>query len=148
MKHLLIRTGLAAAVACLAMLVAAPAFADYGAGAQFQIELSANDVGGVPGHGLWLWIQLNQNGTADYSGSICVHNGSDGTNSATPVAGDTTWTDNGTTLTIPLQITLRTGHQLQLTITVPDTPGHYNGPTGNFLAPNVIGGDAEVQVAP
>jgi hypothetical protein len=148
MKHLAIRMCLAAAVACLAMLVAVPAFADYGSGAQFQVELSANDVGTLPGHGLWLWVELNHDKTADYHGSICIHSGSDGTNGATPVSGDTTWTDNGTTLTIPVRITLRTGHQLQLMITVPDTIGHYSGFTGEFLAPNVIGGNAQVQVAP
>lgn len=148
MKQALMRTVLAATVACPTTLVAAPAFADYGPGAQFQVELSANDVGGVPGHGLWLWLELNPDRTADYSGSICVHNGSDGIDRATPVSGDTIWTDNGTALTMPLQITLRTGVVLHLDVTVPDTVGHYSGPTGDFLSPNVIGGSAQVQVAP
>lgn len=138
----------AATVASVAMLVAAPAFADYGNGAVYQVEISANDVGAVPGHGLWLWMELNQDGTVDYNGSICVHNGADGINHATPVSGDTTWSDNGTSLIIPMQITLHTGVVLHLTISVPDTLGHYSGPTGNYLAPNVIGGDAQVQVAP
>ena len=139
---------LAGALSLAALPVASPALADYGASAQFQVEMSANDVGGVPGHGLWLWMELDQDGTVSYSGSICVHNGSDGINRATPVNGDTTWTDNGTELVVPMQITLRTGVVLHLTITVPDAVGHYSGPTSEFLAPNVIGGDAQVQVAP
>lgn len=148
MNRHLTRTALAASIACSTGLAAAPASADYGSGAQYQVELSANDVGTLPGHGLWLWLELNQDRSADYSGSICIHSGSDGTNHATPVNGDTTWTDTGTSLAIPLQITLHTGVVLHLRITVPDTLGHYSGPTSEFLAPNVIGGTAEVQVAP
>jgi uncharacterized protein YhdP len=143
-----VAVALTALVACSAAFVTTPAFAVYGRGAQYQVELSANDVGSLPGHGLWLWMELNQDGTVDYSGSICVHSGSGGTNHATPVNGDTTWTDTNSRLAIPLQITLHTGVQLHLTVTVPDTLGHYSGPTGEFLAPNVIGGTAQVQVAP
>jgi hypothetical protein len=148
MNRSLTRAALASAIAGSAVFGVAPAFADYGGGAQYQVELSANDVGALPGHGLWLWVELNQDGTADYRGSICVHSGSDGTNHATPVDGDTTWTDNGSDLVIPLQITLHTGVELHLSVTVPDAIGHYSAPTGEFLAPNVIGGSAQVQVAP
>jgi hypothetical protein len=35
-----------------------------------------------------------------------------------------------------------------VTITVPNTYGHYSDPTGNYLNPNPFGGDAEVTVAP
>ena len=37
--------------AALAGTAATPAFADYGTGAQYQIEISANNVGGVPSDG-------------------------------------------------------------------------------------------------
>ncbi len=149
-RRLLNCAALAAALACLTMLVVTPgAFADYGAGAQFQVELSANNVGGDTGHGLWLWIELNSDGTGDYTGSICVHTGSDGLNAATPLRGDVTWSDDGTNLTIrSIVLNLRDGRQLLLSITVPDMTGHYTGPSGDFIAPNVIGGDAQVEVAP
>jgi len=141
---------LAVLAVCLTALVAAPgSLADYGNTAQYQIELSANNVGGVPGDGLWLWIELNSDGSGDYTGSVCIHTGSAGRNSAFPEAGDVRWTDDGTNLTITdLVVKLRTGAQVPVTITVPDTNGHYNGPTGNFLAPNFIGGTTQLQVAP
>jgi hypothetical protein len=46
-------------------VIAAPsAFADYGPGAQYQVEISDNHVGVSPGSG-WLWIELNADGTGD-----------------------------------------------------------------------------------
>jgi hypothetical protein len=144
------RIAIVAALACLVILVAAPtSLADYGAGAQYQIEISANNVGGVPGDGLWLWIELNRDGSGDYTGSVCIHTGSVGPNSAFPEAGDVSWSDNGSDLTIRgLVVKFRTGGQVPLTITVPDATGHYTGPTGAFIAPDIIGGDSQVQVAP
>jgi hypothetical protein len=146
------RIAIAAGLACLAILVAAPSsLADYRARAQYQVELSANNVGGVPGDGLWLWIELNNDGSGDYTGSVCIHSGSAGLNSAFPEAGDVTWSDDTLNhqLTIKgLVVRFRTGGQVTLTITVPDTTGHSAGPTGNYIAPNIIGGDAQVQVAP
>jgi hypothetical protein len=145
-----VRIAIAAALACLVILVAAPSsLADYGAGAQYQIELSANNVGGVPGSGLWLWIELNRDGSGDYTGSVCIHTGSAGLNSAFPEAGDVSWSDNGSELIIRgLVVKFRTGGQVTLTVTVPDATGHYTGPTGEFIVPNIIGGGAQVQVAP
>lgn len=149
------RITLALLLAGLALLVAAPAsLADYGNTAQYQIEFSANNVGGVPGDGLWLWIELDNNGTGtsgsgDYTGSVCIHQGADGVNSAYPQAGDVSWTDNGTDLTITgIVVKLRTGKQVPVTLKVPDSLGHYSGPTSDYLIPNFIGGTSQLQVAP
>jgi hypothetical protein len=94
----------AAGAACLAAALvgtpATPALADYGTGAQYQIEISANNAGGMPGDGVWLWIELNGNGSGDYTGSDCIHTGSAGLNGAGNERGDVTWTDSGGKLTI------------------------------------------------
>jgi hypothetical protein len=151
MRKRLALAALAAAIACLAALTAAPgSLADYGATAQYQIEFSANNVGGVPGDGLWLWIELGRDGSGDFTGSICVHTGSAGLDSAFAQAGDVSWSDDGTNLTIShLVLELRTGAQVPVTITVPDAVGHYSGPTAAYLSPTAfIGGDAQVEVAP
>src|SRR6266496_5128958 len=68
--------------AAMAGAAATPALADYGTGARYQVEISANNVGGVPGDGVWLWIEMNSNGTGDYTGSDCIHTGPAGLNGA------------------------------------------------------------------
>lgn len=135
--------------AALAGAAATPALADYGTGAQYQIEISANNVGGVPGDGVWLWIELNSNGGGDYTGSDCIHTGPAGLNGAGHQQGDVTWTDDGTTLTIS-GVSL-VGGQFPVTVVVPDKYNHYVGPSDNFIknfALGSIGGTAQVQVAP
>lgn len=49
---------------------AAHAVRDYGRGAVYQVEISSN-VTGKNGGGVWLWIELNADGTGDYAGSDC-----------------------------------------------------------------------------
>jgi hypothetical protein len=142
------RTALAGALACPALLAAAPnALAGYGPGAQYQIEISDNSAAGVPGNGAWLWIELNANGTGDYAGAICIHAGSAGLDSAESHTGDLTWSDTGGTLAIT---GIRVIHgTVPLTITVPDTYGHYTEPSASVMTPDIIaGGTAEAQVAP
>lgn len=141
-------TALAAALACPAALAAAPsAFADYGTGAQYQIEISDNSPSGVPGNGAWLWIELNANGTGDYAGAICIHTGPAGLDGAESDSGDVTWSDTSRTLTIT-GISL-IGHTVPVTITVPDSYGNYTQPSASVMTPNlIVGGTAEVQVAP
>jgi hypothetical protein len=141
---------LTAAVACVAAVAVPSSRADYGSSAAYEIEFSANNVGDVTGtgKGLWLWIELNSGGGGDFTGAGCKHNGSGGADGATPQAGDvTSWGDNGTDLSISL-VLLIGGVPKQVTFTVPDTFGHYTGPTGSFMNPNPFGGDAEVTVAP
>jgi len=143
----------AAGAGCLAAALvgtaATPAFADYGQGAQFQIAISANNVGGVPGDGVWLWIALNGNGTGDYTGTDCIHTGPAGLNGAAHEQGDVSWTDSGGKLTIT-GIKL-VGGVFPVTVVVSDQIGHYVGPSDSFVqgfALGPIGGTAQVQVAP
>src|SRR5919201_3282895 len=88
------------AAAASAAVLAAPASADYGQGALYQVEISANE-SGPNGGGIWLWIELTPssgsttNGTGDYSGSDCGH----GLGAASD-RGDVTWTSSGGVLTI------------------------------------------------
>lgn len=133
--------------------MAEPASADYGRGAQYQVEISANNVGGVPGDGVWLWIALNADGSADYAGATCIHTGSllghPGLNGASSDRGDGSWTDAGGTLTITGVMLL--GGVLPVTIVVPDTYGHYVRPSDSVITTTVpgfeIGGSAQLQVA-
>jgi hypothetical protein len=135
-------------IACIAALAAPSSRADYGASALYQIELSANNVGGVPGKGLWLWIELDLGGGGNFAGAGCKHNGSTGPNTATPQSGDVTnWTDDGTNLHITLDL-LISGAPKTFTFTVPDTFGHYSGPTSTYMSPNTFGGDTQLTVAP
>jgi len=147
--RLLALAALTAAAVCIATVAARSALADYGSGALYNIELSANSEGVVQGtgKGLWLWIELNPGG-GDFRGASCKHNGSGGADTATPQAGDvTSWDDNGTNLSIHLVLTLG-GVPKSVTITAPDSFGHYSGPTDSFLSPDTFGGNTQLTVAP
>jgi hypothetical protein len=101
----------------------------------------------VPGNGAWLWIELNANGTGDYAGAICIHTGPAGLNGAESDTGDVTWTDTSGTLTITGISLIH--HTVPVTITVPDSYGHYTEPSASVMTPNLItGGTAQIQVAP
>jgi hypothetical protein len=140
---------LTTAIACLAAVAAPTSRADYGRGALYNIEFSANNVGVVQGtgKGLWLWIQLDSGGGGDFTGAGCKHNGSGGADGATPQAGGVTWTDTGTSLSIDLVLVVG-GVPKPFTITVPDSLGHYTGLTDSFLSPDPFGGKTELTVAP
>jgi hypothetical protein len=104
---------------------------------------------GVPGDGVWLWIELNSNGTGDYTGADCIHTGSAGLNGAGHQQGDVTWTDSGGKLTISGVALVDA--QFPVTVVVPDRYGHYVGASDSFIqnfALGSIGGTAQVQVAP
>ena len=124
---------------------ASPVFA-YGNTAVYQIEISANFNAPAVGAGVWLWVELDANGTGDYTGSDCGH-GFEGPGTAGAVSdmGDVTWTSDGTTLTI--QGVVLNGVHLPVTIRVPATYGHS---VTNFLS--VFGvpfpGWVQLQVAP
>ncbi|MEE9094949.1 hypothetical protein [Pseudarthrobacter phenanthrenivorans] len=126
--------------------LAAPASAYGGNAAMYQIEISAN-ISGHDGGGVWLWIELDQNGTGDYKGSDCGHAGQ----GAVADSGDVWWTDNGTTLTIT-GVALNGLGGFPTTITVPDTYGHYTGTIGSYMTlPGFIPpfiGNTQLQVAP
>jgi hypothetical protein len=126
---------------------AATASADYGTGALYQIELSAN-AAGPHGGGVWLWITLNRNGGGDYAGSDCGHGGAGAASDKGDVAS---WSDSGGWLTIN-GVVLNGLGGFPTTIRVPDAYGHYSGTIGSFLTlppfiPPFIG-SSQLQVAP
>jgi hypothetical protein len=144
-----------AALATLAIVGAfatAPSASAYGRGSVYQIEISANNVGGVPGDGAWIWIGLNQDHTGDYTMADCIHTGSAGLNAAAHSKGDVTWSDANGWLTIHGVEAI--GGLVPVTIVVPDTYGHYVFDTDAIIQvpPNPIfpgfGGWAQTQVAP
>jgi hypothetical protein len=145
------RIAAAAAAAALAaagtLAAAGPAWADYGQGVVYQIELSAN-VSGTQGGGIWLWIELNQNGTGDYQGSDCPH----GSPGAASDSGDVTWAVSGSQVVISGVVLNGFPGGFPATVTVPAAYGHYTGTLGSFITlppgiPPFIG-SAQLQVAP
>jgi hypothetical protein len=140
-----------ALAAGLLVAAAGPASADYGPGALYQVEISANNVGGVPGDGVWLWIVLYPEHTGDYAGSDCIHTGSLGgpPNHGYHERGDVSWTDSGGNLIITGVALV--GGVFPVTITVPDSYGHSMLPSDDVItgfALGSIGGSAQVQIAP
>ena len=132
---------------------AGPAAADYGPTAQFQVEISANVhalVGNGSGGGIWVWAALsssNNINSVDYQVTDCVHGVPGVPNGAVHnSSGTATWTDSGGTL----QFQVNTGAG-PVTITVPDTIGHYVFPKNipPIFSPSPFTGlPAQVQVAP
>jgi hypothetical protein len=120
LRHVAVALGTASALAVgMAMSGgAAPAAADYGNTAVYQIEISANSIG-PSGGGAWLWIELDSNGTGTYAGSDCGHG--DG---AVADSGDiTSWSSSGGVLTISGVALF--GGLAPVTIHVPSTHGNY-----------------------
>ena len=87
-------------------------------------------MGGVPGSGVWLWIELNRNGSGDYTGADCIHTGPAGLNGAGHQRGDVTWTDSGGKLTITGVALVDA--QFPVTVVVPDRYGHYTRGIGQL----------------
>ena len=77
---------------------ATPVSADYGTGAQYQVEISSNP----PGFGIWLWAELGPGQTSDYQEADCIHlGGGHATDAAAHYAGSLEgWTDSGGILTM------------------------------------------------
>jgi hypothetical protein len=146
------------AAVCLAAIAAGmsagPARADYGPGAVYQIELSAN-IPGRDGGGVWIWLGLNRDSTGDYAGSDCGRGG------ASPDKGDVTWyygdadgtPDQAGNWVIIDGVTLNGFGGYPTTITVPRNYGHYRGTIGSYLTlplppPLLTTGFTQLQVAP
>jgi hypothetical protein len=145
------RIALAAASALLAgsgtVAAATPAWADYGPGAVYQIELSAN-VGGPDGGGVWLWIGLNSDHSGDYAGSDCGHG-----LGAVADRGDVQWSYSADGKQVIITgVTLNGLGGFPATVTVPAKTGHYPGTVGSFITlPAFIPagiGTSQLQVAP
>ncbi len=125
------------------------ALADYGPGAVYQIEISANQNSPQGGGGAWLWIELDSNGTGDYTGSDCGHGGGGG--GAAADSGDVTWTVSADVITITGVVFNGFGG-LPVTVQVPSAYGHYTPPITSVF-PTLAGllppgGFTQVQVAP
>jgi len=145
-----------ALAAGLLAALAGGASADYGPGALYQVEITANE-SGHDGGGIWLWIGLypsagsTTSGTGDYAGSDCGHG-----HGAAGDRGDVTWLSSGGTLTITGVVLNGFGPigPVPVKITVPSTYGHYAYPSDAFasiftgLPFFVTGGHAQVQIAP
>lgn len=136
---------------------------DYGAGQQYQVEISLNCTSkqnclqaqlppGV-GYGVWLWLELNSDGSGDYTGSDCAHH-LGGDTGAFSAAGDLTWTDDGSGNLVIDGVVLING-AAPVRITVPSKLGHHvldgadvfdvlSGP----FAGVPLTGTTQVQVAP
>ena len=149
MPRIGVRPRIAAAAALAAggtLAAAGPAWADYGQGGVYQIELSAN-ISSPQGGGVWLWIELNQNGTGDYQGSDCGHGGQ----GAASDSGDVHWSVSGRQVVIS-GVVLNALGGFPATVTVPAAYGHYTGTVGSFITlPPWIPpatGDSQLQVAP
>jgi hypothetical protein len=100
---------------------ASSASADYGPGAVYQIEITANILGSGGG-GAWLWFALNGDGSVDYRGSDCGH----GDGAARDYDNGTgSWSSDGTTITITGTVFNGFNH-LPVTVTVPARYGHYS----------------------
>ncbi len=135
------------------LLTAGSAFADYGQGATYQVEISAN-IPGVQGGGVWLWLELSPttsptSGTGDYQGSDCGHGANHG---AAHDSGAVSWSESGGTVTIT-GVTLNGLGGFLTTITIPADYGHYALPGVGavmtlppFIPPSV--GFTQLQVAP
>lgn len=158
MKQKIARLAAAAVLtgSVVAVAMASPAFADYGKGSTYQVEISANlpanFAGPGTGGGIWLWIELGggaTSGTGDYQGSDCLHGATNpvGTQGTFVDHGSVTWSLTGTTITIQ-GVTI--GGVIPVTITVPAQYGHEMTDIASvfpFLAPSGLG-TSNVQVAP
>lgn len=146
---------------------------DYGKQQQYQIEISLNCTNAhncteanLPpgsGMGIWLWLELNDDGTGDYTGSDCGHfHYGPGEVDAGAIAdlGDVEhWYDDTENHRLVIEgVELFGGALGPMTITVPDTLGHYKldgfevFPTLGYLIgapdPTHLGDTTQVQVAP
>jgi len=85
--------------ALTAALFATTAAADYGAGAMYQVEISAN---ALPGPSFWFWAELDPgNAGGDYQMTDCIHVGRGGPNAAAHASGEVeTWSVGGGMLTM------------------------------------------------
>lgn len=145
-----------AIVGALVMSSGGTALADYGSGAQYQIEISANCTGPttcipgfVQGYGLWLWAELNADHTGEYEAADCGHGYGD--NVGFHDSGDVQWSSDGTTLTIT-GATIFGPNKVPIILTVSAQYGHYAESFAQVVDVPALGGAlpgwAAVQVAP
>ena len=98
MRRLLLTAALVLGAA-VSLGTAASARADYGPGAVYQVEISAN---ALPGPSFWFWAELDPGGASgDYQMTDCIHVGLGGPNAAAHASGEVeSWSVDGGMLTM------------------------------------------------
>src|SRR6266487_4183941 len=98
-KVLLLFTAALMLGAAVFLGTAASARAEYGPGAVYQVEISANS---VPGPSFWFWAELDPGNTSgDYQMTDCIHVGRGGPNAAAHSSGEVqSWSVGGGMLTM------------------------------------------------
>jgi hypothetical protein len=153
---------LAATGALSVVLFAATASADYGPGAVYQVEISAN---ALPGPSFWFWAELDPGGAGgDYQMADCIHVGRGGPNAAAHSSGDVeSWSTGGgmltmtgidivggantATISVALPSSGMYGHSnyVKVTVTAANVPGAPFPAGAEFI---FTGSQAQVQLAP
>ena len=149
-----------AVAAALVLGTAAGARADYGPGAVYQVEISAN---ASPGPSFWFWAELDPGGSSgDYQMTDCIHVGRGGPNAAAHASGSVeSWSVAGgmltmtgvqiiggaetATISVPLPASGMYGHTNAVTVTVTSAIVPIL-PVGTIL--NFSGQRTQVQLAP
>jgi hypothetical protein len=154
---------LAATGALSAALFAATASADYGPGAVYQVEISAN---ALPGPSFWFWAELDPgNASGDYQMTDCIHVGRGGPNAAAHSSGDVeSWSTGGGMLTMTGIKIVGGANTATISVALPDSGAMYGH--SNYVQVTVTGAvpgaplpvgavftfsgprEAEVQLAP
>jgi len=156
---LLLGAGLLAGAA-LFFGTAAGARADYGPGAVYQVEISAN---AVPGPSFWFWAELDPGGASgDYQMTDCIHVGRGGPNAAAHASGEVeSWYVSGGMLTMTGVKIIGGAETATISVALPSSGmyGHSNEVTVTVTSAIVpiipvgavftfSGHEAQVQLAP
>jgi hypothetical protein len=147
--------------ALTAALFAATGSAEYGPGAVYQVEISAN---AQPGPSFWFWAELDPGGTSgDYQMTDCIHVGRGGPNAAAHASGEVaSWSVGGgmltmtgvkivggantATISVALPSSGTYGHSNYVTVTVTAAVPGAPLPVGAVFT--FTGSSAQVQLAP
>ena len=153
--------GCLAAAAAVFFGTAAGASAEYGPGAVYQVEISAN---AQPGPSFWFWAELDPGGTSgDYQMTDCIHVGRGGPNAAAHASGEVeSWSVGGgmltmtgvkivggantATISVALPSSGMYGHSNYVTVTVTAAVPGAPLPVGAVFT--FTGSSAQVQLAP
>ncbi|TML25253.1 MAG: hypothetical protein E6G32_01245 [Actinobacteria bacterium] len=141
---------------------AAGARADYGPGAVYQVEISAN---AVPGPSFWFWAELDPGGASgDYQMTDCIHVGRGGPNAAAHASGEVaSWYPSGGMLTMTGVNIIGGAETATISVALPSSGmyGHSNFVSVTVTSANIpnpplpvgavftfSGNQAQVQLAP
>jgi hypothetical protein len=161
MRRLLV--ALIATGALTAAVFAATASAEYGPGAVYQVEISAN---AQPGPSFWFWAELDPGGAGgDYQMTDCIHVGRGGPNAAAHASGEVeSWSTGGGMLTMTGIKIVGGANTATISVALPDSGAMYGH--SNYVQVTVTGAvpgaplpvgavftfsgsrEAEVQLAP